>query len=515
MKTALIVFTLIVIVVPMVGLGYYYWRFRNSPEGQWKHRVKRHIRGLELRQAELRASSSRVEQSIQALADNYLKRILEAIPIDHLVEFPNIGPATVAKLEDVGYRRVAEVVNARFENIAGIGESRARDLRAAVKSLVKEAKSRFDSGACPEAQEYRRKVDALRAANAERTAAVERERAAVEETLREVSKLGTLAREITFAAYFLGHGISPKTQEAMSRPLPEPRPAPPPPPPVVKPPPEPPAVVPVLPVIAAERTPQPFPLPPTPPKPPPLPADLFRAELNSPQPSPPAAEHPGLPRLRSLVRFGLAVAKADGRIAQAERREIRAFLEASFGHDPVLSRHIDPVMEQIAKAVPEEAEAVAEVREAVPPAEQRALYEWAERIAAASGEHNKKERDALARIATALGVQTAPAPMPPPLPVPAPSPAPDPLAILEIAPGTPLDADLIRRRYLMLMDRLDPARAAALGPDFARMAEEKRTRVRVAAESLIAPFNEPLERVEPPPPADLRHNPDLDDVFGA
>jgi uncharacterized tellurite resistance protein B-like protein len=510
MKTALIVFTLIVVVVPIVGLGYYYRRFRNSAEAQWRHRVERQIRELESRRAELRAFSSRVEQSIQALADNYLKRILEAIPINHLVEFPNIGPATVAKLEDVGYRRVAEVVNIRFENFAGIGESRARDLRAAVKSLVKEAKSRFDSGACPEAQEYRRKVDALRTAEAERTSAIEMERIAVEEALREAHVLGSLAREITFAAYFLGREISAKAQEAMSRPLPEPRPAPPPPPPVVKPPPEPPAVVPVAPVIAAERAPQPFPLPPAPPPPPPLPADLFRAELNSPQPEPPAAEHPGLPRLRSLVRFGFAVAKADGRIAQAERREIRAYLEASFGHDPVLSRHIDPIMEQIAKSVPEEAEAVAEIREAVPPAERQALYEWAERIAAASGEHNKKERDALTRIAAALGLQAAPAPAP----VPAPSPAPDPFAILEIAPGTPLDADLIRRRYLMLMDRLDPARAAALGPDFARMAEEKRTRVRAAAESLIAPFNEPLEREEPPAPADLRHNPDLDDVFG-
>ena len=91
----------------------------------------------------------------------------------------------------------------------------------------------------------------------------------------------------------------------------------------------------------------------------------------------------------------------------------------------------------------------------------------------------------------------------------------DPRAVLDIDPTTPLDPDLIRRRYQLLTDRLDPAKAAAFGPEFARMAEEKRARIRAAAEALIAPFGEPLEKPAAPPPADLRHNPDLDDVFGA
>jgi hypothetical protein len=83
----------------------------------------------------------------------------------------------------------------------------------------------------------------------------------------------------------------------------------------------------------------------------------------------------------------------------------------------------------------------------------------------------------------------------------------------------PLDADLIRRRFALLTDKLDPAKAAAFGPEFARMAEEKRARVRAAAEALIAPFGEPLEKPGTPgadapgSPRDLRHNPDLDDVF--
>ena len=86
--------------------------------------------------------------------------------------------------------------------------------------------------------------------------------------------------------------------------------------------------------------------------------------------------------------------------------------------------------------------------------------------------------------------------------------------MLEILPDMPLDPDLIRRRYANLTDKLDPARAAAFGPEFARMAEQKRATVRAAAEALIAPFGEPLEKPAAPPPTDIRENALLDDVFG-
>ena len=48
------------------------------------------------------------------------------------------------------------------------------------------------------------------------------------------------------------------------------------------------------------------------------------------------------------------------------------------------------------------------------------------------------------------------------------------------------------------------------------MADDKRARLRAAAEDLLRPFAAPLDPPAPPaPPADIRHNPDLDDVFGA
>ena len=52
----------------------------------------------------------------------------------------------------------------------------------------------------------------------------------------------------------------------------------------------------------------------------------------------------------------------------------------TFARDPVLHRNIDPAIEQIEKAIPDEDEAVAAVRD-FPISERTALYRWAERIA--------------------------------------------------------------------------------------------------------------------------------------
>ena len=78
-----------------------------------------------------------------------------------------------------------------------------------------------------------------------------------------------------------------------------------------------------------------------------------------------------------------------------------------------------------------------------------------------------------------------------------------------------MSADLVRRQFRLLTERYEHSRFAATDAEFARLAEAKRKSVRTAAESLIKGFNEPLEPPDrPKPPADDRHNPDLDAVFG-
>jgi hypothetical protein len=89
-------------------------------------------------------------------------------------------------------------------------------------------------------------------------------------------------------------------------------------------------------------------------------------------------------------------------------------------------------------------------------------------------------------------------------------------AALDIAAEIPLNVDLVRRQHRLLADRFAPERFANHGPEFVKMAAEKRDKAERAARHLLAGYNEPLEPpAAPPPPADLRHNPDLDDVFGA
>ncbi len=271
------------------------------------------------------------------------------------------------------------------------------------------------------------------------------------------------------------------------------------------------------------------------------PTDLFADALKSSAPAPaPAAEHPELPKLRALAGFGLMVAKADGRIAKAERAAVREFLATLFGHDPVLARHLDPVIETVEKAIPAEPVAVAEVVRRTSPNERRRIYLAAERIADACGKRNRQEEDLLERVAVALDVQPSPkivsAAAPPPrvqssaayTPAAASAPAapkppveppqlrpPDPRKLLEIEPGVELSVELIRRRFTLLFEKVDPAKARDFGPEFVAMVEKKRADLRAAAESLIAPFGVPLDPpAAPPPSADIRPNELLDDIFG-
>ena len=108
------------------------------------------------------------------------------------------------------------------------------------------------------------------------------------------------------------------------------------------------------------------------------------------------------------------------------------------------------------------------------------------------------------------------APPKPPAPPAVASPAvQEPRQVLDIAASVELSPELIRRKVALLTDPLDPTRAAALGPEFAKLADQKRAAIRAAGEALVAAFGVPLDPpAAPPPPADPRHNPALDDAFG-
>lgn len=467
---------LLVLVVLAAAVGYFYWRFRQSPANQWAHRLAQHVGDLNRRRQELLDPSGRTD--LRKLAEDLFRRHLRSVSVNELARFAGIGPGTVDKVSNAGGATLADVTNFAFEQLPGIGPSKAGDLRAAVAALVKEARARFDAGACPEAQEYRRQLAALTAGDRDRALAREREIAAIDAALVESVALVDLARHVTFANFLLRRSVPGLTGAVLVRPLPEAK---------------------VLPAPVANPVPPPVPAP--------VAAPAVTKPAAEPFVLPPTHDDPRLAKLRAVVRFGLLVAKADGRIAQAERKTLRRHLDATFGHDAYLARHIDPVAEATEKETLDEAAILAAVKEVTTEIERKELVALAERLADVSGDRNQREKDLVGRIAEAWAIMKPVAPVPVPVTV-------DPRAVLEIADAE-LSVELIRRRYAALCDKLDPMKASALGPEFAAMAERKRTELRHAAETLIAPFGAPLDPPPaPPPPADIRHNPDLDDLFG-
>lgn len=234
-------------------------------------------------------------------------------------------------------------------------------------------------------------------------------------------------------------------------------------------------------------------------------------ETAPPPPSPEA-------KLRTVIGLGFAMAKADGRIAAAERKQVRAFTERRYT-PPDLAPQLDAILAEVEADLPTLGDALWEVKRTIPAAAWPELYQFAVSVADSAGERNTREVECLARVAEALGIGVRPPPVYVLAPVVATEPdAPlsetDCRSALEIAPETPLGVDLIRRQHRLLSDRFAPDKFANHGPEFVQIAAEKRARAERAARHLLGEYNEPLEPPTPAAPTDLRHNPLLDELFG-
>lgn len=421
-----------------------------------------------------------------ALRDERFQQYVHTIPLDRLADYPGIGPKTVEGLKDGGFERLDQLWQLNWwRSVPGIGEARAKALTTAAKTIRSDAETKFNAGTCPEGRDWLAERDRLRAGA--RAAAIERERTkeAAQKALREAQPLVDLAHTVTFGSFLFHRHECPVTDDVMARPFPQV-------------------------VVALDQA---KPISPTVAKPkiasqviPPPPIATPKSPIDDGQ----------LDRMRAYCRFAFVVARADGRVAVGEKKEIRTFLAEMFGQDERLLRHLDPVIEQCENPPPVEDDAMLAVKGITTPDQRNELMTVARRIADAVGDRNQKEQDALDRLADALGVGHVAA-----VPSSLPEGTIDESAArktLEIDAKTELTAELIRRRFNILTDQYDPKRAAGLGAEFAKMAERKREEVKAAAESLLTHLGEPLV---PPPketPAaatgDLRHNPDLDAVFG-
>ncbi len=511
MKTALIAFGIIVaLAIAFVWMTYALAMrgFRRWPAEVWRQKLLAHEKQLEERVLEIERELSTANGGLGAQYDSARDQYVNGVSLNGLMQYPNIGPGTVLKLNEAGCYALADVAKLEYTRVPGIGPVKVKEIQAAVRDLAVESLEAFNEGQCPEGMGFHRQFDSLPTADRDRIVNAVAERDAHIVAITATQQLFAIVRNISFHVFARNIPIMRLSAELMARPLPtptwmkadqKPKPA------VVPIPPEPPPVRRPTTTTASAKAPSaPH-------------GDLFQAALKSgaaPVLSPHTATNASELKLIAITRFAYLMAKCDGRVAKAERLQIRMLLMSLFGHDAALARAIDPLMETTEKSNPKEASILAEVKRVTTRTEQKTLLAFVD--AMATGSPSGKKSQLRTRIATDFGevIVETPKPVPIPPPAPAAKPVVDHRAVLEIEPGMAFDANLIRRRYAMLTEKMDPAKAAAMGPEFAKMAETKRTAIRAAAEALMAPFGEPLEKLAPEPPKDLRHNPDLDDVFG-
>lgn len=482
MRIVIVVFFALLFLTAVVSLAIFYFQFTNWPPRVWRRRLESTL--AEYRNMIARADDDPSARREAALRDERFQQYVHTIPLDRLADYPGIGPKTVEGLKDGGFERLDQLWQLNWwRSVPGIGEARAKALTTAAKTIRSDAETKFDAGTCPEGRDWLVERDRLRAGA--RAAAIERERTkeAAQKAIREAQSLVDLAHTVTFGSFLFHRHECPVTDDVMARPFPQ--------------------------VVVALAQAKPLPPPAAMPKnptqvvPPPAIATP-KSPINDGQ----------LDRMRAYCRFAFVVARADGRVAVGEKKEIRSFLAELFGQDARLLRHLDPVIEQCENPPPQEGDAVDAVKAITTPAQRNDLMIMARRIADAVGDRSQKEQVVLDRIADALGVghvaaaeTTGETGMD----------EANARSVLEIDKSVELTPELIRRRFNILTDQYDPKRAAGLGTEFSKMAEAKRNAVKAATELLLKKLNAPLVAAAPVPaatPGDIRHNPDLDAAFG-
>jgi uncharacterized tellurite resistance protein B-like protein len=476
--------------LPLLALALFlYYLYRRTPAARWKTNLHAVVAAQEarLRHASRELVAITQDSEDKALRTELLGRQLGSVSVEELARYPNIGPVTVAKLRSAGLATVAACARVKLSSIPGIGPGRATDLTAAINTIALEAISRFDAGASTEGAAYKKATAARAADFAQRRQAADAALHNAEAGLATLRERSRIADGITFIRYLLRRQPAGLTAAVMNEPL----------------------------VAGPVSTTTPS--MPTPAATPPAPPVVQEAVAMTPKPPPKPVEVTPLERLRAVIAFGLAVAKADGRVAAAERKQVRAFVDRRYA---VLTANLDSIIAEIEADVPTLGDALWQIKRVIPSNVWTELYQFAVSVADSAGERNTREIEFLARVAEELGVGVQPVVVPEPKPTVLAGPEPlsdvDCRRALEIAADTPMNIDLIRRQHRLLVERFDPEKFTIHGEDFVRLATQKRDLIERAARRLVAGYNEPLEPpAAPPPPADLRHNPDLDDVFGA
>src|SRR5262249_39145790 len=143
----------IAIVASGISLCLPYWR---SPQKRWRDRSLRAYQAAQRQgdyeHAEIKRLANSRRDEIQSLSAKAVERFLASISVNELEAYPGIGPATIGRLKEAGYDNLARLQNARIR-VRGLGQKRLADVNDGVRQLRRQAESRFQAGACSEAQQ--------------------------------------------------------------------------------------------------------------------------------------------------------------------------------------------------------------------------------------------------------------------------------------------------------------------------------------------------------------------------
>ena len=525
---------LLVLVVLFAGFGWLgsrYVQFKASTEGRWRDRilgaVSTYEDKLQMLQKETDQAKGRRDGEVEKERMKAFHRYLASISVDSLQDYPGIGPVTVDRLRQAGMNNM-QMRPANLQLVPGIGPKKEQVVQEAIQRVVRDAQSRFDAGGCREAQEWTERTRLIDKAIQQQQSDAEQAKGVCRYALKHLDPFLAIARRITFGAYLRKRHIVELTPELLGTPIDKfippmpiamPKPAPIPATPATNP------TIRSPEKLTAKPSQTPVVMETQQPKKPSIPTDLFQSEMEAGvrAAAMPVVDHPRLQHLRMVAAFGMAVARADGKIANAERDVVRKCLQQTFGHEAELVRWIDPAMENAEKKPTSLESNLTEMRSFFDEPERQALYRLACDIVDATGKINAKKKMCIEQIAIGWSIASTPITAPKaatPAKLDA-DPKPKILdrlesqAALEIADGTPITAELIRRQYRLLSERIDPTRLESHGADFVQLAHDKRAKIELAARTLLEQLGEKFEEdKKPEEPKDMRHNPDLDAVFG-
>lgn len=570
---------LFLILAPLVCWLVLYILFCNSVEKRWAAEVLHLLQDAEncvrLENRQLRELEKERDAKARSLREEAFAAHLSEYSVDELEAYPGIGPSTVGKLRAAGFVNLARLHRAQIQ-IHGLGEKRLGDIKNAIRNLLGKARSTFDTGNCRQTHKLADQLETLstRYDRLEERASTRAQ--AAEEFIDHLGESVEYARRATFWRWFrpISHeALIPSDVMDASLPdletalqaaeqqsarsgtaKPSPRPA---------------NAVPILPIsMPCQAVPHAQ-------APKHAPAIAPQAEPQMSDETHVVLMELTIQFALGVARADGPVTWTERELIQQHVRNRFSYNRALLNRAEALCAHYDtaaidwerclgeinrrfttghrtalmefagqivavsgkeagcaaPFLLRLAQslgvpplALPQAEPPAAPLVPAPPPPSRPAAVNpaisrkvGAVRVAAAAPQ------------AAPQPSPTVPAPLPPPPVVSSPPPtrpiAPPPkpagptkdqcLSLLEIPTGTPLSADLVRRQWNLLSERLDSEKVASMGPEFVKLAQAKLATLRQAAESLLEAMGEKLEtKPSTPPVQDLRHNPDLDDVFG-